>query len=54
MYFWPHWVFIAVHGLSPVVEGALLVAASSLIGEHELHGVRSSGGRGLSHCGTQP
>ena len=51
MYFWPHWVFIAVHRLSLIVDGGLLVAVSSLIAEHELHGVRSSQ---LSHCGTQP
>ena len=53
-------VFLAALGLHccawafSVVEGGLLVAESSLIAEHELHGVRSSWGRGLSHCGTQP
>ena len=45
IYFWLHWVFVAVHGLSlvaesqgwsPVAEHRLLVAVASLVAEHVL------------------
>ena len=36
------WVFIAVHGLSPVVVCRLLTAVASLVAEHGLKRTRSS------------
>ena len=34
--FWPHWVFVAAHGLSLVVESWLLIAVTSLVAERRL------------------
>ena len=43
IYLWQCWVFVAAHGLSPVVENGrllfvavfrLLIAVASLVGEH--------------------
>lgn len=34
--FWLHWVFVAAHGLSLVVESWLLIAVTSLVAERRL------------------
>ena len=36
MYFWLCWVFIAAHGLSPVVMLRLLTVVASFVVEHGL------------------
>ena len=44
MYFWPHWVFMAAHGLSLVLSGScslvvvpgVLTVVASLVAEHRL------------------
>ena len=33
IYFWLHWVFVAAHGLSLVVEMGLLIAVAPLVAE---------------------
>ena len=64
IYFWLCWVFIAVHGLSLVVESGdyslvvvcwFLSAVASLVAEHRLYGAGASVAvaRGLSHCRSQ-
>ena len=37
-----HWVYVAVHGLSLVAVHGPLIAAASLVAEHELQGTRTS------------
>ena len=41
-YFWLHWVFVAVHGLSPVAACGLLTAVASLGAEHRFYGTWTS------------
>ena len=64
LFFWLHWVFVAVCGLSScrkwglpfVVVHGLLIAVASLVVEHGLLGERVSviAVGGLSSCGTRP
>ena len=64
IYFWPFWVFVAVHALlqlrrvvaiSLAEMCGLLVTVASLAVEHGLQGIRVSvaAARGLSSCGSQ-
>ena len=41
-FFWLHWVFIAVNGLSLVTVFRLLIIVASLVEEHRFSGVRAS------------
>ena len=63
VYFWLHWVFVAVHGLSLLVESGhyslvalrgLLIEVASLVAEHGLCGVWASvvAGCGLLTTGS--
>ena len=36
IYLWPHWVFVAVRGLSLVMVRGLLIVVASLVAEHGL------------------
>ena len=42
IYFWLHWVLVAVHGLSPVAACGFLIAEASLGAEHRFHGTWTS------------
>ena len=42
IYFWLHWVFVAVHGLSPAAACGFLIAVASLGAEHRFYGTWAS------------